>query len=104
VEAITQRATDSQRALADAQELYALAEARANAVIKQEEDLTVRAHQVNQWAWEVEELLQEREDEGPEKATRGVGEWEPIQIPYQNLAYISKLTRRPSLLTRPRPH
>jgi hypothetical protein len=43
--------------------------------------------------------------EGPEKATRGGGgEWEPIKIPRRNLAYIPKSTRRPSLLTRPRPH
>jgi hypothetical protein len=44
--------------------LYTSVEARAGAVIKQEEDLTVRARQVNQRAWEVEELegqLQERE-------------------------------------------
>jgi DNA repair exonuclease SbcCD ATPase subunit len=41
-----------------------LAEARASAVIKQEEDLARHAHQVNQWARDVEELegqLQERE-------------------------------------------
>jgi hypothetical protein len=56
VEAITQRDADSLRALADAQELYASAEARASAVIKREEDLAVRARQVNQWVWEVEEL------------------------------------------------
>jgi hypothetical protein len=45
--------------------LYASAEARVSAVIKQEEDLAVRACQVNQWAQEVEELeglLQEREE------------------------------------------
>jgi hypothetical protein len=36
--------------------------------------------------------------EGPEKTTRG-GEWDPIKIPYQNLAYIPKSTRHPSLLT-----
>jgi uncharacterized protein (DUF3084 family) len=56
VEAITQHDADSKRALADAQELYALAEARAGTVIKQEEDLAVCKHRVNQWAWEVEEL------------------------------------------------
>jgi hypothetical protein len=32
------------------------------------------------------------------------GEWEPIKIPYRNLTYIPNLTRRPSLLTRLRPH
>jgi hypothetical protein len=32
------------------------------------------------------------------------GEWEPIKILLENLAYIPKSTRRPSLLTRPRPH
>jgi hypothetical protein len=65
VEAITQSDTESQRALADAQELYASVKARASTVIKQEEDLTVHARQVNQWAQEVEELegmLQEREE------------------------------------------
>jgi hypothetical protein len=39
VEAINQRDADSKRALADAQELYASAEARASAIIKQQEDL-----------------------------------------------------------------
>jgi hypothetical protein len=43
VEAIAQRDTDSQRALTDAWELYASAEARASTVTKQEEDLAVRA-------------------------------------------------------------
>jgi hypothetical protein len=64
VEAIAQRDADSRGALADAQELYASVEARASAIIKQEEDLAVRARQVNQRVWEVEELeglLQERE-------------------------------------------
>jgi hypothetical protein len=43
--------------------------------------------------------------EGPEKATRGGGgEWESIKIPRWNSAYVPKSTRRPSLLTRPRPH
>jgi hypothetical protein len=56
VKAITQRDADSKRALAGAQELYALAEAWAGTVIKQEEDLAVCKRQVNQWAWEVEEL------------------------------------------------
>jgi hypothetical protein len=32
------------------------------------------------------------------------GQWEPIKILLENLAYITKSTRRPSLLTRPRPH
>jgi hypothetical protein len=61
LEAIAQRNADSKRALADAQELYA----SADAVIKLEEDLVVRVCQGNQWAWEVEELegqLQEREE------------------------------------------
>jgi hypothetical protein len=65
VEAITQRDADSQRALADAQELYASAEAWASAIIKLEEDLVVHTRQVNQQAQEVEELeglLQEREE------------------------------------------
>jgi hypothetical protein len=59
VEAITQRDADPKRALADMHELYASAEARASAVIKQEENLVLCACQVNQWAREVEELLQE---------------------------------------------
>jgi uncharacterized protein (DUF3084 family) len=65
VEAIAQRDTDSRRALADAQELYASAEARASAITNQEEDLAVRARQVNQREREVEKLeglLQEREE------------------------------------------
>jgi hypothetical protein len=64
-EAIELRDTDSRRALADVQELYASGEARANVVIKQEEDLAARTHQVNQRAREVEELerqLLEREE------------------------------------------
>jgi hypothetical protein len=64
VEAITQRDIDSKGSLADAQELYASVEARAGAIIKQEEGLVVHACQVNQWVREVEELeglLQERE-------------------------------------------
>jgi predicted nucleic acid-binding Zn-ribbon protein len=56
VEAIAQRDTDSRRALVDAQELYASAEARASAITKQEEDLAVRARQVNQQEREVEKL------------------------------------------------
>jgi hypothetical protein len=56
VEAITQRDADSRRALVDARELYASAEARASAVTKQEEELAVRAHQVNQREQEVEKL------------------------------------------------
>jgi DNA repair exonuclease SbcCD ATPase subunit len=56
VEAIELRDDDSRRALTDAQELYASAEARATIVIKQEEDLAARTRQVNQRAREVEEL------------------------------------------------
>jgi hypothetical protein len=41
-EAIKPRDADSRRALADAQKLYASVEARANVVIKQEEDLAAR--------------------------------------------------------------
>jgi hypothetical protein len=48
VEAITQRDTDSQWALADAWELYASTEARDSTITKQEKDLVVRARQVNQ--------------------------------------------------------
>jgi hypothetical protein len=55
-EAIKLRDADSRRTLADAQELYASAEARVAVVIKQEEDLAARTCQVNQRAREVEEL------------------------------------------------
>jgi hypothetical protein len=65
VEATELHDADSRRALANAQGLYASAEARANVVIKQEEDLAARTRQVNQWVREVEELekqLLEREE------------------------------------------
>jgi hypothetical protein len=65
VEAIAQRDADSQRALVDAQELYASAEGRASTVMKQKEDLAMHACQVNQRAREMEELeglLQEWEE------------------------------------------
>jgi hypothetical protein len=42
--------------------------------------------------------------EGSEKVTRGGGECEPIKIHRVNLTYVSNQTRRPSLLTRSRPH
>jgi hypothetical protein len=48
VEDIAQCDADSREALADVQELYASAEARASTVTKQEEELVARAHQVNQ--------------------------------------------------------
>jgi uncharacterized protein (DUF3084 family) len=70
VEAITQCDVDSKRALADAQELYASVDARAGAIIKQQEDLTVCACQINQRARVVEELegqLQEREGQLQER-------------------------------------
>jgi leucyl aminopeptidase (aminopeptidase T) len=65
VEDIAQCDADSRWALADAQELYASAEARVSVVTKQEEDLAVRACQVNQWEREVEKLdglLHDREE------------------------------------------
>jgi hypothetical protein len=65
VEAIAQRDADSRRVLADVQELYASVEARASVVTKQEENLAVRARQVNQREREVEKLeglLQEQEE------------------------------------------
>jgi hypothetical protein len=74
VEAITQCDADSKQALVDTHELYASAEARAGAIIKQEEDPAMRARQVNQWAWEVEELegqLQEREGQLQEQEREG---------------------------------
>jgi hypothetical protein len=52
VEAIAQRDADSRWALADAWELYASVEARASAITKQEEELTVCARQVNRWEQE----------------------------------------------------
>jgi hypothetical protein len=64
VEAINQCDVKSKWAHADMKELYTLTEARASAVIKQEEDLTVHAHHINQRARDVEELeglLQEQE-------------------------------------------
>jgi hypothetical protein len=63
--AIKLRDANSRCALADAQELYASAEACAAVVNKQEEDLAVRTRQVNQRAREVEELetqMLEREE------------------------------------------
>jgi hypothetical protein len=65
VEAINQRDANSKRALADAQVLYTSAEAWASTNVRQEEDLIVHAHQVNQRVWDVEELegqLLEREE------------------------------------------
>jgi hypothetical protein len=41
--------------LADAKELYASTEARASTIIKQEEDLIVRAWDIDQWDRMVEE-------------------------------------------------
>jgi hypothetical protein len=55
---------DSQRMLAEAKELYASAEARANNTIKQAEELSVRVRAVEEREQAVDELeqkLQERE-------------------------------------------
>jgi hypothetical protein len=49
-EAVKLRDADSRLALADVQELYASAEARAAIVIKQEEDLAARTRHVDQRA------------------------------------------------------
>jgi uncharacterized protein (DUF3084 family) len=65
VEAIAQCDADSRRALGDVREMYSSAEARASAITKQEDDLAVRARQVNQRECEVEKLeglMQEREE------------------------------------------
>jgi hypothetical protein len=65
VEAIAQHDADSRWALADAWDLYALAEAQVSTITKQEEELAVRARQVNQREQEVEKLeglLQEQEE------------------------------------------
>jgi Skp family chaperone for outer membrane proteins len=62
--AINSRNCDSQKMLADAKELYASTESRANSTIKQEEELVVRVHVVIEWERMVDELeqkLQERE-------------------------------------------
>jgi molybdopterin-guanine dinucleotide biosynthesis protein len=56
VEAIAQRDADSRRALTDARELYASAEAQASVATKQEEEFAARARQVNQREQEVEKL------------------------------------------------
>jgi hypothetical protein len=56
VEAINQHDSNSKRALANAQKLYASAEAQASAIIKQEEDLIAHMRQVNQQARDVDEL------------------------------------------------
>jgi hypothetical protein len=61
-EAIELRDTDSRRALTDAQELYASAEARAAVVIKQEEDVEVvlrHFHRCRYWSSTVVVLLLE---------------------------------------------
>jgi hypothetical protein len=63
--AINQHDVDSHRALVDAHELYTSADAQANTVIKQEEDLAMRVCAVNERAQAVEELevkLLEREE------------------------------------------
>jgi hypothetical protein len=65
VEAIAQCDTDSQQTLTDAWELYASAEAQASTITKKEEDLAMRACQLNQREREVEKLeglLQEQEE------------------------------------------
>jgi hypothetical protein len=55
---------DSQWMLAEAKELHASAEARANGTMKQAEELAMRVHAVEEWEQVVDELeqkLQERE-------------------------------------------
>jgi hypothetical protein len=62
--AINSHDHDSQKMLADAKELYASAEARANSTIKQEEELAARVRAIEQQERVVNELkqkLQERE-------------------------------------------
>jgi hypothetical protein len=56
--------------------------------------------------WEVpdERAIPVRNWRTGEGDQRGGGEWESIKIPLRNLAYIPNSTRRPSLLTRSRPH
>jgi hypothetical protein len=62
---INQHNGDSQRMLADTKELYASAEARANTLIKREEDLTTRVRTIDersQASEQLEERLLEREE------------------------------------------
>jgi hypothetical protein len=47
---------DSQKTLAEAKELYASAEARANGTIKQAEELVVRVRAIEEWEQAVDEL------------------------------------------------
>jgi tRNA U34 5-carboxymethylaminomethyl modifying GTPase MnmE/TrmE len=77
VEAITSHDANSKWALATVLEQYVSAEARASAIIKQEEDLTVRACQVNQRAQDVEEL------------ERQLLEWEGQELEQEELDYIT---------------
>jgi hypothetical protein len=56
--AINSHDLDSQKMLADAKELYASAEARANSTIKQEEELVARVHAIVERQQVVDELEQ----------------------------------------------
>jgi hypothetical protein len=53
---INSRDHDSQRMLAEAKELYASTEARANGTIKHVEELVVRARTIEEWEQAVDEL------------------------------------------------
>jgi hypothetical protein len=60
-----QRDADSQQMVADAKELYAIAEALTNTLIRQEEDLITRVRPVDEQAHavkELEEWLLERDE------------------------------------------
>jgi hypothetical protein len=56
--AINNRDRDSQKTLAEAKELYASAEARANGTIKQAEELVVRVHAIKERGKAVDEMEQ----------------------------------------------
>jgi hypothetical protein len=56
--AINNRDRDSQKTLAEAKELYASAEARANGTIKQAEELVVRVHAIKERGQAVDEMEQ----------------------------------------------
>jgi hypothetical protein len=56
--AINNRDRDSQKTLAEANELYASAEARANGTIKQAEELVVRVHAIKERGQAVDEMEQ----------------------------------------------
>jgi hypothetical protein len=49
--------------LANAKELYASAEARANSIIKQQEELAACVCAIEEWEWAVDELEQKLQEQ-----------------------------------------